>query len=178
MSLPAPHPDAGPFEFDNTFGRLPCGFYTRLQPTPLPDPYPVAFNPAAAELIGLDPAYAGTSDFVEIFSGNRVPRGADPLAAIYAGHQFGTYVPQLGDGRAILLGNVGNGFDGYSLAVLKGGSPADANNLYHADKLRLEEVNSYEVGYRAQLVKKLYIDLDYYYNTYNNFIATDRKSVV
>ena len=104
MSLPAPHPDAGPFEFDNTFGRLPCGFYTRLQPTPLPDPYPVAFNPAAAELIGLDPAYAGTSDFVEIFSGNRVPRGADPLAAIYAGHQFGTYVPQLGDGRAILLG--------------------------------------------------------------------------
>ena len=75
-------------------------------------------------------------------------------------------------GRAILLGNVSNGFDGYSLAVLKGGSPADANNQYHADKLRLEEVNSYEVGYRAQLVKKLYIDVDYYYNTYNNFIAT------
>ena len=91
-------------KFDNTFGRLPEAFYTRLQPTPLPDPYLVAFNPAAAELIGLDPTVANTPEFVEIFCGNRVPPGADPLAAIYAGHQFGTFVPQLGDGRAILLG--------------------------------------------------------------------------
>ncbi|SFQ27481.1 TonB-dependent receptor [Hymenobacter arizonensis] len=75
-------------------------------------------------------------------------------------------------GRAILLGNVRGGFQGYSLAVLKGASPADANNLYQANKLRLEEVNSYEVGYRAQLVKKLYIDVDYFYSAYNNFIAT------
>ena len=90
--------------FDNTFARLAAEFYTRLQPTPLPEPYLVAFNPSAAALIGLDPAFAASNEFVEIFSGNRVPSGADPLATIYAGHQFGTYVPQLGDGRAILLG--------------------------------------------------------------------------
>jgi uncharacterized protein YdiU (UPF0061 family) len=104
LSLPNPCPDAGPFDFDNTFARLPGAFHTRLQPTPLAAPYLVAFNPSAAGLIGLDPAFLGTAEFVEIFSGNRVPRGADPVAAVYAGHQFGTYVPQLGDGRALLLG--------------------------------------------------------------------------
>ena len=91
-------------EFDNSYARLDGAFHTRLAPTPLPDPYLIAFNPAAASLIGLDPAFARTQEFVEIFSGNRVPRGAEPLSAIYAGHQFGHYVPQLGDGRAILLG--------------------------------------------------------------------------
>ena len=93
-----------PFHFNNTFARLPAEFYTRVRPTPLPDPYLVAFNPSAAGLIGLDPAYAATTEFVEIFSGNRVPPGADPIAAVYAGHQFGTYVHQWGDGRALLLG--------------------------------------------------------------------------
>ena len=104
MSQPKPRPAAGPFDFDNTFARLPGAFHTRLQPTPLPEPYLVAFNPSAAGLIGLDPHFGETREFVEIFSGNRVPEGADPLAAVYAGHQFGTYVPQLGDGRALLLG--------------------------------------------------------------------------
>ena len=78
-------------------------------------------------------------------------------------------------GRALLLGNVGNGFQGYTVNVLKGGpgnSPIDANNVYSAEKLRLEEVNSMEAGYRAQIAKKLYIDVDYFYNVYNNFIAT------
>lgn len=104
MSVPQPVQETGPFRFDNTYARLRGAFHTRLQPTPLPAPYLVAFNPEAAALIGLDPAFAQTGEFVEIFSGNRVPPGADPLAAIYAGHQFGTFVPQLGDGRAILLG--------------------------------------------------------------------------
>ncbi len=90
--------------FDNTYSRLPPGFFTRLQPTPLPDPYLVAFNPSAAELVGLDPACAHTQEFVETFSGNRIAQGAEPLSAIYAGHQFGVLVQQLGDGRAILLG--------------------------------------------------------------------------
>ena len=92
------------FHFNNTFARLPPEFFTRLPPTPLPAPYLVAFNPSAASLIGLDPAYAATQEFVETFCGNHVPPGADPLAAIYAGHQFGAFVPQLGDGRALLLG--------------------------------------------------------------------------
>jgi iron complex outermembrane receptor protein len=75
-------------------------------------------------------------------------------------------------GRALLLGNISNSFDGYSVNVLKGASPTDAANLYHADKLRLEQVNSIEVGYRAQLAKKLYLDVDYFHNAYNDFIAT------
>ena len=90
--------------FDNRYGRLPPEFYTRLAPTPLPDPYLVAFNPAVAELIGLAPEEARRAEFAEIFSGNRLLPGFDPLAAVYAGHQFGVFVPQLGDGRAILLG--------------------------------------------------------------------------
>jgi uncharacterized protein YdiU (UPF0061 family) len=90
--------------FDNRYGRLPPAFYTRLAPTPLPDPYLVAFNPAAGELIGLDRTEAQRAEFVEIFCGNRRLPGFDPLAAVYAGHQFGVFVPQLGDGRAILLG--------------------------------------------------------------------------
>jgi uncharacterized protein YdiU (UPF0061 family) len=101
---PGPRQDAGLFAFDNTFARLPGEFYTRLRPTPLPDPYLVAFNPLAAELVGLDPKLAGDRALIDILGGNRVPPGADPLSALYAGHQFGHYVPQLGDGRAILLG--------------------------------------------------------------------------
>ncbi len=75
-------------------------------------------------------------------------------------------------GRAFLLGNVRNGFQGYSVSVLSGASPADAANLYRADKLTLEEVNSFEIGYRAQLAKKLYVDVDFFRNNFNNFIAT------
>ena len=83
-------------------------------------------------------------------------------------------------GRAILLGNVRGGFRGYTTALapqLPGIlAPTRTTDLagyeYTAPSLKLEEVNSYEVGYRAQLVKKLYVDLDYFYNTYNNFIAT------
>ncbi|MBH8558790.1 TonB-dependent receptor [Hymenobacter negativus] len=105
--------------------------------------------------------------------------GADKLQNFRASFSRAFRAPTQNDqyirldvGRAFLLGNVRSGFDGYTLNVLKGASPADAANLYHADKLRLEEVNSYEVGYRAELFKKFYIDVDYFYSTYNNFIAT------
>ncbi len=94
--------------FDNGFARLPDLFYTRLPPTPLPAPYLVSFNPDAAELINLDPDEAKRPDFAEYFSGNRLLPGSDPLAMLYSGHQFGVYVHQLGDGRAILLGEVKN----------------------------------------------------------------------
>jgi len=90
--------------FENTYARLPEVFYRRVKPTPLPAPYLVSFNAEAAALVGLDPAEALRPEFVEYFSGNRLLPASEPLAAIYAGHQFGTYVPQLGDGRAILLG--------------------------------------------------------------------------
>jgi uncharacterized protein YdiU (UPF0061 family) len=94
--------------FDNTYARLPEAFRQRVDPTPVPEPYLVAFNPDAARLIDLDPAEADRPEFAQAFAGNRPLPGAEPVAAKYAGHQFGSYVPQLGDGRAILLGEVRN----------------------------------------------------------------------
>jgi len=94
----------GDLRWDNHFGRLPAGFYTRLKPTPLPEPYLVAVSQDAAGLIGLAPDVLTTDEFRDVFVGNLELRGTDPLAAVYSGHQFGVYVPQLGDGRAILLG--------------------------------------------------------------------------
>ena len=86
------------------FGRLPGKFYTRLQPTALPEPYLIAHNPDALGLIGLDAGAVKEHRFTATLSGSRVPPGCDPLAAVYAGHQVGVYVPQLGDGRAITIG--------------------------------------------------------------------------
>ncbi len=94
--------------FENTFARLPDSFHTRLLPTPLSAPYLVSFNAKAAQLINLDTSEVNRADFADYFSGNIQLSGADPLAMLYAGHQFGHFVPQLGDGRAILLGEVRN----------------------------------------------------------------------
>lgn len=90
----------------NIFGALPAAFYARLKPTPLPAPYLVDASVNAATLIGLDTATLTTDDFVQIFSGNRILPNSQPLAAVYSGHQFGVWAGQLGDGRAILLGDV------------------------------------------------------------------------
>jgi len=94
--------------FENSYARLPDSFHSRLQPTPLPDPYLVSFNANAARLIDLDSSEVSRTDFAEHFSGNRMLTGAEPLSMVYAGHQFGHYVQQLGDGRAILLGEIRN----------------------------------------------------------------------
>jgi len=75
-------------------------------PTPLPAPYFVAASTPAAGLVGLDPADLARDDFVAVFTGNAVPARAQPLAAVYSGHQFGHWAGQLGDGRAILLGDI------------------------------------------------------------------------
>ena len=95
-------------QFDNSYARLPEKFYRVVQPTSLPDPYLVSFNPEVAKLINLDLSESTKPDFVGYFCGNKLLSGSQPISAIYAGHQFGTYVPQLGDGRAILLGEVVN----------------------------------------------------------------------
>ena len=110
LPLLAP-PALAALAWDNAFGRLPGHFYTRLAPTPLPQPYFVAAAPDAAALIGVDAAALRDAEVVEVLAGSALVAGADPLAAVYAGHQFGTYVPQLGDGRALLLGGV-RGADG------------------------------------------------------------------
>jgi len=103
--------------FDNTYARLPDAFFTRQAPTPLKNVHLTNFNPAAAELINLAPQNFNAPDIrsgrkddqiLDALSGTTLMAGMDPLAAVYAGHQFGTYVPRLGDGRAILLGEVRN----------------------------------------------------------------------
>ena len=93
-------------EFDNSYSRLPEGFFRSVRPTALPDPYLVAFSSATADLLGIDVDKFHQKEFIEILTGNRIPEGSNPISAIYAGHQFGVWVPQLGDGRAILLGEV------------------------------------------------------------------------
>ncbi len=93
-------------QFDNSYGTLPGRFYSRLTPTPVSEPRLVAVNKALADELGLDTDELKASEAVRILAGNTVPDGADPLAQVYAGHQFGGWVPQLGDGRAILLGEI------------------------------------------------------------------------
>jgi hypothetical protein len=94
--------------FHNSYARLHPAFYEVVDPTPLPDPYLVAFNPDAAELLELDPAASADADLPRCLSGAKRMPGAEPIAQAYAGHQFGVWVPRLGDGRAFLLGEVRN----------------------------------------------------------------------
>jgi serine/tyrosine/threonine adenylyltransferase len=92
-------------KIENSFASLPPQFYTRLEPTPLPAPYLVCASESAAKLIGLDASEFQTAQFVETFTGNALLPDSMPLAAVYSGHQFGVWAGQLGDGRAILLGD-------------------------------------------------------------------------
>lgn len=104
-------PESPPLElpdFDNSFAALPAAFYTRLNPLPLPDPYVVGVSDDVAELLGLPPELLHRPEFAEIFAGNRILPGSEPLAAVYSGHQFGVWAGQLGDGRAHLLGGLRN----------------------------------------------------------------------
>lgn len=92
--------------FDNSYARLPDAFHRRTPPTPVAAPRLVALNRALAGELGLDPETLSGEAGAQAFAGNAVLTGSDPIAAAYAGHQFGQFVPQLGDGRAILLGEV------------------------------------------------------------------------
>ncbi|RAI57235.1 protein adenylyltransferase SelO [Roseicella frigidaeris] len=94
------------FAFDNSYARLPPRFYARLDPIPVAAPRLLRLNLPLAEQLGLDPAALASAEGVAILAGNHIPDGAEPMALAYAGHQFGHFVPQLGDGRAILLGEV------------------------------------------------------------------------
>src|SRR5215831_11101918 len=93
-------------QFENTYACLPERFYARLAPTKVRNPRLVKFNSALAEELGLDAQQWESEMGTAFLSGNYVPDWAEPLAMAYAGHQFGHFVPQLGDGRAILLGEV------------------------------------------------------------------------
>lgn len=93
------------FPFDNSYARLPERFFTRQPPSTVAAPRLIAVNHALAARLDITlPSEA--AEIAQIFSGNALPQGAEPLAQAYAGHQFGGWSPQLGDGRAILLGEV------------------------------------------------------------------------
>jgi len=95
--------------FDDAFARLGQAFAVPTPPIPVVRPRLVAFDPGTAELLDLDPGIADHPDTAAYLSGNRLPAGAVPVAQAYAGHQYGAYVPRLGDGRSLLLGEIVNG---------------------------------------------------------------------
>ena len=92
--------------FDNSYARLPERFYTRQLPDPVSSPGLIRVNHALADHLGFKPNWLESETGVEFITGNYIPDGADPVAMVYAGHQFGGWNPQLGDGRAILLGEM------------------------------------------------------------------------
>jgi uncharacterized protein YdiU (UPF0061 family) len=108
---------------DNQFAREVPGMYERWQPEPAPAPRWLQFNDALALELGLDAQALRGDAGLAVFSGRRIPEGAEPVAQAYAGHQFGYYSPRLGDGRALLLGEIvdpsGRRFD----LALKGSGP-------------------------------------------------------
>ncbi|MEO0830757.1 MAG: YdiU family protein [Pseudomonadota bacterium] len=115
--------------FDNSYGRLPDRFFSRLDPVPVAAPEMIALNRPLADRLGLDADALASPDGLDMLAGNAVPEGAAPLAQAYAGHQFGNFVPQLGDGRAVLLGEViapdGARFD----IQLKGSGPTPYSRM-------------------------------------------------
>src|SRR5687767_1063309 len=100
---PAPRPL---FRFDNSYARDLPGLYVAWKPAAAPAPRLVFLNRELAADLGLDAGALLGDDGAAIFAGNVVPEGAEPIAQAYAGHQFGGFSPQLGDGRALLLGEV------------------------------------------------------------------------
>jgi uncharacterized protein YdiU (UPF0061 family) len=99
----------------SAYSRLPENFYARLAPTPVANPRLIQFNIALASDLGLDTHDTDSEALAAIFSGNQLPPELAPIAMAYAGHQFGHFVPQLGDGRAILIAD----------AVDRSGAPRD-----------------------------------------------------
>src|ERR1700675_4681795 len=94
------------FPFENTYARLPDRFYARVVPTPVRAPRLIRVNTELALNLGLDPDWLAGPEGLDVLAGRNVPKAAEPIAMAYAGHQFCHFVPQLGDGRAILLGEV------------------------------------------------------------------------
>jgi uncharacterized protein YdiU (UPF0061 family) len=97
-----------PIAFDNSYVRLPDTFFTRVQPEPVSSPGRIRVNDELATSLGIDSQWLHSDTATAVVAGNEVPAGAEPIAAVYAGHQFGGFNPQLGDGRAVLLGEIVN----------------------------------------------------------------------
>ncbi|MEM6665920.1 MAG: YdiU family protein [Pseudomonadota bacterium] len=115
--------------FDNSYAMLPDSFHVKMPPTPVATPRLIKVNHDVAAFLGLDTDALETDKGAALFAGNLVPQGAEPLAMAYAGHQFGGWSPQLGDGRAILLGEV-RGADGHRYDIqLKGSGPTPFSRM-------------------------------------------------
>ena len=114
---------SAPITFDNSYAQLPANFYTRQALQPVTQPTLIKTNLDLAEQLGVDRTWLLSKEATQVFAGNALLPGADPLATVYAGFQFGNWNPQLGDGRALLLGevlsNTGQRFD----LQLKGSGP-------------------------------------------------------
>ncbi|MBM63018.1 MAG: hypothetical protein CL484_08735 [Acidobacteria bacterium] len=93
-------------QFDNSYGRLPGEFYTRQHPVAVAEPRLVRLNRSLADSLGIDPDWLSSKAGCLLLAGNSLPAEADPLACVYAGDQFGRFNPKLGDGRALLIGEV------------------------------------------------------------------------
>ena len=109
--------------FDNSYARLPERFHSQQPPAPVAEPSPIRVNRALATELGIDADWLAGDAGTQLVAGNTTVAGSEPIATVYAGHQFGGYNPQLGDGRAVLLGEVltpdGSRFD----LQLKGSGP-------------------------------------------------------
>ena len=113
----------GHIQFNNTYRKLPERFYQVLDPEPVSAPKLIEVNMKLAETLGIDSDWLASEAGISMLAGNSVPEGADPIATVYAGHQFGNWNPRLGDGRAVLLGEV-EADDGHRYDLqLKGSGP-------------------------------------------------------
>ncbi|MEG2049312.1 MAG: protein adenylyltransferase SelO family protein, partial [Comamonas sp.] len=116
MHAPASSPSAASSTWQPTwrsdgFASLGSAFLTRLDPTPLPDPQLLAHSPDLAAELGIPAAWWATAQAAEVLTGNRLLPGSQPYASVYSGHQFGVWAGQLGDGRAIHLGETAAGWE-------------------------------------------------------------------
>ena len=114
MNLIADHSETAAdlgLAWNHRFADLGPALHTELRPTPLPAPHWVGTSPDVARLIGLDPSWLGRDEALQAFTGNTLLAGSRPLASVYSGHQFGVWAGQLGDGRAILLGETASGHE-------------------------------------------------------------------
>ncbi len=111
------------FDFDNSYARLPGDMFAEVAPTPVPAPELVALNIDLAENLGLAEDRFFSDELRDVLAGNKIASGSQPIAQAYAGHQFGNFVPQLGDGRAHLLGEVIDRSGQRQDIVLKGSGP-------------------------------------------------------
>lgn len=129
MSAPVLESMTSPVTFDNHYARLPERFHVRVNPTPVASPQLKALNTGLCKELDIDPAALSEGAWAQTLSGNTLLPGSEPLAMAYAGHQFGHFVPQLGDGRALLLGEVVDRLGVRRDIQLKGSGPTPFSRM-------------------------------------------------